>query len=119
MKKLFFISFLTITAFGCVQKSYEQTVSFTLDVSDVKEKIETVGLRGEGKPLSWDTDLPMTPIKKDSLYTVKISATTGYKFAEVKFVVNGKFELEGKPNRRIVFDASRNTSYNAKFNIEQ
>jgi len=118
MKKLFFITFLMISALGCVQKSYEQTVIFTLDVSNVKEKIETVGLRGEGQPLSWDADLPMTPIKKDSLYTVKVSAKTGYKFAEVKFVVNGKFELEGKPNRRVVFDESRITNYNAKFNTE-
>lgn len=119
MKKLFFISLLAITAFGCVQKSYEQTVVFTLDVSDIKEKIETVGIRGEGKPLSWDADLPMNPIKKDSLYTVKVLATTGYKFAEVKFVVNGKFELEGKPNRRVVFDESRITNYNAIFNAEK
>lgn len=119
MKMLFFISLLAITALGCVQKSYEQVVVFTLDVSDIKEKIETVGLRGEGKPLSWDADLPMNPIKKDSLYAVKVSATTGYKFAEVKFVVNGKFELEGKPNRRVIFDESRMTTYNAKFNAEK
>jgi PBP1b-binding outer membrane lipoprotein LpoB len=108
---LLFIYFLS----SCVQKSYEQTVTMVVDVSGIPN-IKTVGVRGEGKPLSWDTDLPMKEIVKDSLYSATVTATTGYLFAEIKFVVNGEFELKEKDNRRVVFDASRKTVYKAKFN---
>ncbi|MEZ4905960.1 MAG: hypothetical protein R2822_31435 [Spirosomataceae bacterium] len=106
------------TTIGCVQQTHKQTVEFVLDVSQIKD-IQTVGIRGEGKPLSWQTDLMMNPIKKDSLYALKITAETGYQFVEVKFVVNGQFELENKPNRRVVFDQSGYTTYKAIFDIGQ
>ncbi len=118
MKKLIVlsISLIALLSASCVQKTYKRTVVFTIDVSEIKD-IQTVGLRGQGKPLSWDNDLEMKPIKKDSLYTVIVTAETGYKFAEVKFVVNGKFELENQDNRRVYFDEKSDTTYyNAKFN---
>jgi hypothetical protein len=114
MKNLIFISLLFLSS--CVQKSYEQTVELQLNVSGIKN-IKTVGVRGEHKPLSWDNDLEMKPIEKDSLYTVTISGKTGYTFEELKFTVNGEFELKEKPNRRVNFDASRKTVYKAKFNV--
>lgn len=117
MKKLFIITLITFLSVSCVQKAYEQTVTLTLDVSDCKD-IKSVAVRGEGKPLSWRADLPMKPIVKDSLYTVTIKALTGYKFAEIKFVVNDTFELENKDNRKVFFDEDRVTEYHAKFNIE-
>lgn len=117
MKKLFIFTLITFLSASCVQKAYEQTVTLTLDVSDCKD-IKTVGLRGQGTPLSWNKDIEMTPIVKDSLYTVTIKALTGYKFAEIKFVVNDTFELEDKDNRKVFFDEDRVTEYHAKFNIE-
>lgn len=117
MKKLFIFLFIALFSSSCVQKAYEQTVTLTLDVSDCKD-IKSVGVRGEGKPLSWRADLPMKPIVKDSLYTITLKTTTGYKFGEIKFVVNDTFELEGKDNRKVFFDESRVTEYHAKFNIE-
>jgi PBP1b-binding outer membrane lipoprotein LpoB len=117
MKNLIFLSILTLFVASCVQKSYKRTVVLTLDVSGIKD-IQTVELRGEGNPLSWNKDLEMKPIKKDSLYTVSVTAVTGYKFAEIKFVVNGKFELENQENRRIYFDEKSDTTfYNAKFDV--
>jgi hypothetical protein len=113
MKNIILVSLLLLSS--CVQKSYEQTVELLVDVSGIKN-IKTVGVRGEGKPLSWDNDLPMKELVKDSLYSTTVTATTGYLFAEFKFVVNGEFELNGKDNRRVVFDKSRNTLYKAKFN---
>jgi hypothetical protein len=111
------ILIIALLSNACVQKTYKQTVVFTIDVSNVKN-IKTVGLRGEGSPLSWDKDLEMKPLKKDSLYTITLSAETGYKFVEVKFTVNGEFELQNKPNRRVVFGESGTTVYNSKFDIE-
>ncbi len=112
------ISLMAATLTSCVQKSYERTVIFTLDVSKVKN-IKTVGLRGEGKPLSWENDLVMKAIKKDSLYTVSVTAVTGYKFVDVKFVVNGEFELQNKSNRRVFFNENGITNYDAVFNSEK
>lgn len=95
---------------SCVQKSYKRIVVVTLDVSKVKE-VQSVGIRGNGKPLSWENDYPMQKIVKDSLYKAIITTDTGYLFAEYKCTVNGNFELQNKPNRRIVFDSTKDTTY--------
>ncbi len=81
-----------------------------LDVSKV-ENIQSVGITGNGKPLSWETDYPMTEIVKDSLYKAIITTETGYLFAEGKCTVNGNFELQDQPNRRINFDTKNDTTY--------
>jgi putative oxidoreductase len=79
---------------ACVQK-YERTVIFVVDVSGVPN-VTTVGVRGEGAPLSWQRDTPITPVKDSAgLYTATVTARTGFLAREVKFVVNGVFEFSG------------------------
>ena len=102
-------------ATSCVQKTYKKTVVFTLDVSEIKN-VKKVGIRGNNKPLSWDYDTKMKEIKKDSLYQITITGETGYKFTEVKFVVNDTFEFQNEENRRVLFSEKDTTFYNAKFN---
>jgi hypothetical protein len=114
MNILYFLIFGLLTS-SCVQESYNQTVTVILDVSDISN-IKSVGVRGNDKPLSWKQDFEMKPLVKDSLYTATFSGKTGILFAEIKFVVNGEFELKDKDNRRVVFDKSRKTIYKAKFN---
>lgn len=120
MKKylIILISLLLLLLASCVQKSYTKTVLVTLKVSNMKD-IKSVGIRGQGKPLSWDNDYEMKPVVKDSLYTATITTVTGYKFAEIKFTVNGDFELKEQPNRRVVFSDKDTTYYNAIFNNNQ
>ena len=120
MKKysIILISLLLFWLAGCVQKSYIKTVLVTLKVSNIKD-IKTVGIRGQGKPLSWDNDFELKPVVKDSLYTATITAVTGYKFAEIKFTVNGDFELKDQPNRRVVFSDKDTTYYNAIFDSDK
>jgi PBP1b-binding outer membrane lipoprotein LpoB len=101
---------------GCVQKSSKKTVLLKLNVEGLKD-IRTVGIRGSQKPLSWDYDLELKPIVKDTLYTATFSLVTGYKFTEVKFTVNGQFELNEKDNRKIMFSEADTTVYEAKFDI--
>jgi hypothetical protein len=107
--------FLALFMTSCVQKSYKQIIKFTVVVNGKKD-IKTVGVRGKGKPFNWYNDLELTPIVKDSLYTAIIETTTGYKFAEVKFAVDGNMELEDKPNRKVIFSEKDTTYYNAIFN---
>ncbi|MGL4630706.1 MAG: hypothetical protein ACRCVT_05810 [Leadbetterella sp.] len=114
MKNIYYLFIILVSS--CVQKSYEQTLRLQLDVSGHKD-IQTVGVRGEGKPLSWQEDIEMKPIVKDSLYEVVITGKTGYLFQEIKFTINGEFEFADGPNRRVNFDPSRKTTYKAKFNI--
>jgi hypothetical protein len=109
----FAILFFYITN-GCVQKAYKKTAVVTLSVANIKD-IKSVGIRGNGKPLSWDNDFKMKPVVKDSLYTATITTVTGYKFAEIKFTVNGEFELKEQPNRRVLFSDKDTTYYNAIF----
>ncbi len=112
------ISILLLSATGCVQKAFKKTAVITLTVHNMKA-VKTVGIRGNGKPLSWDYDLEMKELVKDSLYTATVTAVTGYKFAEIKFTVNGDFELKEKPNRRVQFDDGDTTFYNATFDKVQ
>lgn len=44
-----------------------------------------------------------------------ITGETGYLFTEVKFTVNGDFELKEKDNRKVVFQSKDTTYYNATF----
>lgn len=106
---------LSILITSCVQKTYKKTVVFTLDASKIKE-VKKVGIRGNDKPLSWDYDTEMKEIKKDSLYQITITGETGYKFTEIKFVVNDTFEFQNEENRRVLFSEKDTTFYNAKFN---
>lgn len=117
MKKdlLILIVFFALATTSCVQKSYNRTVIFNLDVNGIK-KIKTVGIRGNDKPLSWDYDYAMT-LGKDSIYTATITEATGYRFTSIKFTVNGDFELKEKANRKIYFEDKDTVVYYAKFNV--
>jgi putative oxidoreductase len=101
---------------GCVQPAYDKTVVYTVDVSGIPN-VKSVGLRGEDNPLSWRTDLALTPIVKDSLYRVAVTYHTGYLKTEVKFTVNGEFEFQDSDNRRVAFSARDTTAYQARFNV--
>ncbi len=110
---IFLIVLLLVMA--CVQKSYKRTVVFLLNTAGIPN-IQTVGLRGEGNPLSWDTDIEMQPIIKDSIYKATITTVTGYLYTDVKFTINGTLELKDAGNRKVVFSKGDTTIYEAVFN---
>lgn len=108
--------FLLLSLGACVQKTYKRIVVYTIQV-DTKEPIEQVGIRGGDKPLNWNEDFLL---KADSLpgrYRGVVSYQTGYLFTEVKFTVNGAFELQNGPNRRVEFSKGDTTFYNVTFNV--
>jgi putative oxidoreductase len=100
---------------GCVQKSSKKTIFLKLH-TEGNPKIQTVGVRGSDKPLSWDYDFEMKPVTKDSIYETTYSFVTGYAFTELKFTINGQFELNNHGNRRIVFGKNDTIIYEARFN---
>lgn len=108
--KSVFVFIIGLLMCSCVQKTHKRIVVVTLDVSKVKN-IQSVGIRGNGNPLNWETDYPMQEIVKDSLYKTIITTETGYLFAEGKCTVNGTFELQNQPNRRINFDTKNDTTF--------
>ena len=109
---------LVFSLTSCVQKSSKKTIIVRLNVESLNG-IQAVGIRGGEKPLSWDYDMELKPIKKDTLYEATFSLVTGYKFTEAKFIVNGQFELNEKPNRKIIFSDNDTTVYEARFNVEK
>lgn len=113
--KTYLIILASIALFttSCVQKTYKKTVVFNVDVSKIKD-IKTVGIRGD-KPFDWNYDNEMKAVIKDSLYTITQTFETGYKFVEVKFTVNGNFELAEKDNRRVYFGEGEKTVFNSVF----
>lgn len=112
---IFFVGLLSLITTSCVQKSYKRTVTFTVDVSKIKN-INSVGIRGE-KPLDWNYDTEMKMVKKDSIFTLTKTFETGYKFVEVKFTVNGDFEFKDQANRKVVFAVDGETNYQAVFDV--
>jgi hypothetical protein len=109
------IFFILVFAYGCVQKTYNKTVVYLLNVGK-QTQVRNVSIRGGDKPLNWQYDTKMTAVIPDSLYKVVVTYTTGYKFTEVKFVVNDEFELKDQSNRRIIFSNKDTTIYTAVFN---
>lgn len=109
------ILFALLLGTGCVQKSYKRVVVFQLNTAGIPN-IQTVGIRGEGNPLSWNSDIEMKPITKDSLYTATITTISGYLFTEIKFTINGTFELQEADNRKVIFSNGDTTFYRAVFN---
>ncbi|MCX6209202.1 MAG: hypothetical protein NTZ59_06755 [Bacteroidetes bacterium] len=111
--KILIAIIIAIAATGCVQKSYVHTIKLELTINNKKD-IKKVGVRGEenqGNPLNWNSDLPMNEVIKDSLYTVTFKIESGYKFAEIKFVVDDEWELKDQPNRRITFSDKSDTTF--------
>jgi hypothetical protein len=108
---------LSLILTGCVQKTYQKTVVFTLDASEIKN-IKTACIKGNDKPLSWSKNSEMKAIKKDSLYQLTITFETGYTFTEIKFMVNDSLEFKNKDNRRVNFSTTDTTFYKAKFNYK-
>lgn len=110
---------IVIVAAGCVQKSYVHTIKVVLTIINKKD-IKKVGVRGgenQGNPLNWNSDLPMNEVIKDSLYTTTFNIESGYKYAEIKFVVDDEWELKDQPNRRIAFSNKSDTIiYKATYN---
>ena len=116
MRKIIALTIVFLLFSSCVQKSYKRTVVLTLDVSKIKN-VKKVGIRGNDKPLSWDTDFEMKEIIKDSLYKATITGETGYLFTEIKFTINNNFEFQNQSNRRVAFDEQKDTTfYKATFN---
>jgi putative oxidoreductase len=85
---------------ACVQRAYDRTVVYELDVSRVRG-VQVVGVRGGDRPLSWERDTPLVPLSADSLYRAVVTYHTGYLATEVKFTVNGSFELANGDNRTV------------------
>lgn len=89
---------------------------FTLHI-DPRNDVKSVGIRGNDKPLNWESDYILNKQENDSLYRAIITFNTGYKFTEVKFTINGEFELQNQVNRRIYFSDKDTGYYDAAFNV--
>lgn len=108
--KIILTIIIAFSATACVQQAFLKTVIVTLSVSN-KSNIKKVGIRGEGNPLSWNKDIEMKEVIKDSVYTATVQTMTAYKFSEIKFVIDGEWELKEKPNRRVMFSEKSDTTY--------
>jgi hypothetical protein len=82
----------------------------TLTIPD-KKNIEQVGIRGNGNPLNWEQDYPMTALIKDSVYTASFQTRTAFQYTEIKFTVNGEWELAEQPNRKVYYESNRDTVF--------
>lgn len=101
---------IAVMAGSCVQKATPKTLFITLTVTG-KQNIQSVGVRGDGNPLSWEKDFPLKEVIKDSVYEARLDTRTAFAYSEMKFTVDGQWELENKPNRRIVYEEGKDTIF--------
>lgn len=117
MKKIIYaictLGFIFIIS--CVQKTANQTITFELNVKGIPN-IKTVEIRIDNEAIGWEKEMEMKPIIKDSLYSLTLTGKTGYLFTEVKFKINGEYELKELPNRKVIFDKSGTTLFKSTFN---
>ncbi len=128
MKKILlhprFIAVLAILAlYSCVQETHDKKITFALDMSGIKE-FNTVGIRGDIAPLSWQETVLLEDNDKDSIYSASVLVNTASNQLNFKFVINDmEFELEGQDNRSLPFyykqeEIEYTTSFDSdKFNI--
>ena len=115
MKKIVFGVLLLSACSSCVQKAYQRVVVYTLTVAP-GTSVQSAGIRGGDAPLQWDRDFPMEAVIKDSVYRATVVSHNGYAVTEIKFTVNGVFELQEKPNRTVRFAPTGDTTFvNARF----
>ncbi len=114
MKKYILIIAVVFGLTSCVQKTHKRIVTVFVDVSKVKN-IQTVGIRGADKPMSWNEDLVMEVVKKDSLYKKTFVINAGRMCTELKFTVNGNFEPSLQDNRKVFYNQSGTTVLKAVF----
>ena len=105
---------LAVLLSACVQKTYLKTVVYTLHIPGTRPSA-SVGIRGNDKPLNWESDQKMSLNLSDSTYRAVVTYQTGYLFTEVKFATDGVFELAEQPNRRVLFAATDTTFYEGTF----
>jgi putative oxidoreductase len=99
-----------------LQKTTTEKLTVYLDTRSYKGEIKEVGLRGQGGPLKWGKDFPLTKTAQEGIYTAELSAETAYKAVDVKFTINQEFEFDNEANRTVTLDPSHTTTYKAVYN---
>jgi len=115
MRTISFIILLVLCMYGCVQKTYKRTVVYRLTVSS-SDSTTKVSVKGKDEPLNWDEGKTLEKVDSN-VYQTTVTYKTGYLFTEVKFIVNGNFELNNEPNRVVNFREGDTTFYNAVFGV--
>ena len=109
-----------LSLMSCVQQTHIKKVTFELDMRSVAD-FETVGIRGDIKPLSWQETIVLNDIDGDSIYTTSLEFDTASNQLNFKFVINDEeFELEGQNNRVLPFEYKpEELKYNSSFDQEE
>ncbi len=73
-------------------------LTFQVDMSN-QRGFQTVGIRGNIAPLSWDKDYPLSDPDQDGIYEATIDFKTDKKYVQYKFKTDLQWELEDSDNR--------------------
>ena len=101
---ILFTSMISSLLVSCVQETHIKKVSFEVNMKGV-QNFESVGIRGDIKPLSWQETSLLSDDNNDSIYTSTLEFDTAGNQLNFKFVINGEvFELDGTDNRVLPFE---------------
>ena len=115
------IAMLAIILFAsCVQKEHMKTVTFSVDMNGI-EHVESLGIKGDFTDQPWRQTIPLSDEDGDGIYEITFNRETAAYGIEFKFVKNeNQIELEGQPNRELVFEYKPETIlYQTKYNDTQ
>ena len=118
VKLAFGLAVLTALS-SCVQETHIKTVTFQVDMKSV-DAFQTVGIRGDIQPLSWENTIELTDDDNDSIYNGTFEFDTASNQLNFKFVIDEQsFELEGKNNRYLPFEyIPENLTYSSMYDQE-
>lgn len=115
MKYMFMIAGIALITSACVQKTIPHKVQVEVDMRQM-EGVESVGIRGDYPPLSWNKDFALTDPDADSIYSGNFIMDIPYDDFQFKFVMNGSvFELQGQDNRVLNFEGKTDAKLRAVF----
>ncbi|MEO1217499.1 MAG: hypothetical protein AAFY45_28490, partial [Bacteroidota bacterium] len=104
MKKILIYIGVLLLSVACVQPTIKHNITVELDMRKV-ENVQSVGIRGEYPPLSWNETFPLSDPDGDGIYTGSFIMDIPYDDFQYKFVLNGsEFELQGQDNRVLNFE---------------
>ncbi len=107
---LFSIYLLTAS---CNSQDYR--ITFKVNATQFKSN-QSIGLRGNVKPLSWNKDYPLTDLDDDGTYEATIKFKTSERNLRFKFTKSQVLELESADNRIIWFQPNETVITSHVFN---
>ncbi len=100
---------------SCVQEVHLKKVTLSVDMNEI-ENVDVVTVRGDFTSPPWSQEIELSDTDDDGVFQITLERETAQFGMTFKFLRNGQYELEGQPNRELLFEYQPETiTYKAEF----